>query len=161
MKWVLLFCLLVSCVPKSESFSATNGYSSQPKPLFESVFAGFFPENPSNKNLPIWKASSEMLKPVVLKVVQGFDIRFSRAHFEEVEDDLDLNSGLRIFEVMDFDFEVSNVRVTLAEMEGHVALGIFDIEQNYPNLPIPDSLGGKLRKLLFETLDAQFPRDQI
>jgi hypothetical protein len=161
MKWVLLFCLLVSCVPASESFSATGGHPSQPEPLFESVFAGFFPENPSGKNLPIWKASLEVLEPVVLRVVQDFDVQFSGAILVGSTDDPKSYSGLKIHEVQDSNLADHHLQITLAEFEGHVSLGVFDFNVETPFIPLFGSFGGNLQKILIKALDAEFVRDQI
>jgi hypothetical protein len=150
MKWFLLFLILIlsACVPNSKSFPV-------------SVFAGSFPQDPQSGDLPIWKASLEALEPVALKAVQDFDGRFPEAFISDLTDAAEAEKGLKVHEILDLGITKNQVKITLTQTTGHVALGVFDLRIESSNVPGFNSLADNLYRTLVRVLDAQFPRDRI
>lgn len=151
MKIVLAFLIaftFISCVPNSNSFPA-------------SVFAGSFPQDPQSGDLPIWKASLEDVEPVALKAVQEFDGRFPDAFTVDLTDATEAEKGLKVHEILDLSITKLQVKITLTQKAGHVALGVFDLRIESSNVPGFNSLGDNLYRTLVRVLDAQFPRDRI
>ena len=150
LKWFLLFLILMlcACVPNSKSFPV-------------SVFAGSFPQDPQSGDLPIWKASLEDVEVVALKAVQDFDDRFREAFSSDLTDAAESQKGLKVHEILDLNLTKNQIKITLTQTAGHVALGVFDLRIESSNVPGFNSLGDNLYRTLVKALDAQFPRDRF
>lgn len=146
--FVFLIVLLISCVP-----DATGG-----KVSFASKFAGFFPQDPQDAVLPIWKGSLEIIEPVALGAIKSFDVQFQGVFAYE---NTEARNGLRVRELRGIGLVRNNLQIVVSETLEHVAVGVFDMGVAYPNLSPPNSVGAKLEVAIGAALDAKFERDRF
>ena len=149
---VPLILFLVSCVPGSTS--SGNGQVS-----FASKFAGFFPQDPQDQILPVWKGSLEEIEPVALGAVKSLDIQFQGVFSFDTTNEL--RNGLRVHEWRGSGLVKNNLQVVVSETLEHVAVGVFDMGTAYPNIPPPNSVGAQLEAVIAKALDAKFTRDRF
>jgi hypothetical protein len=146
---VLLILMLTSCVPDVTGNSKVS---------FASKFAGFFPQDPQDAVLPIWKGSLEVLEPVVLGAIKSFDVQFQGVFAFEITE---ARNGLRVRELRGSGLVKNNLQIYISETLEHVAVGVFDMAVAYPNLAPPNSVGAKLETAIATALDAKFERDRL
>ena len=148
---VLLFLILVGCVP--------NAFSGSRNTPFVSAFAGFFPQDPSDDVLPVWEGSLENLEPVVLNAVKLVDPESSNVVAVEITDQVP--KGFKVHEFRSASITKNRLRIVMSATLEHVAVGVFDLTVAYPNIPSPNSLGKQFETVLEIALDARFARDQF
>ena len=119
-----------------------------------SKFAGFFPYDPTGRDLPVWATSLEVALPDVVAAVKAFDARYASAFGFELTD-LSTNR-LRIFDVRSTNLERDRIEVYVTGDGDRVALGVFEANSG-GKLP-PGSQAARLEVAVIAALDAKYAR---